>query len=125
MCERSQYTCEPVLRVGKLSKSYGDQRALFEISLELGKGEVLGVIGPSGSGKTTLLRCLDVLESFEAGMVEYVGAFRVCGERGRPAQVLDLRTGAARAFTESIACKIRRNLGYVFQGYALWNERTR
>jgi branched-chain amino acid transport system ATP-binding protein len=44
----------PLLSVRGLSKSFGGLRALDEVDLDLGSGEILGVIGPNGAGKTTL-----------------------------------------------------------------------
>jgi ABC-2 type transport system ATP-binding protein len=41
-----------------ISVSFGKQRVLRGVSLELARGEILGVLGPSGSGKTTLIRCM-------------------------------------------------------------------
>ncbi|WP_305800467.1 ATP-binding cassette domain-containing protein, partial [Thiolapillus sp.] len=38
---------------------YGDNQAIFNISLDIGKNEVLAMIGPSGCGKSTFLRCLN------------------------------------------------------------------
>ncbi|HEX9909334.1 MAG TPA: ATP-binding cassette domain-containing protein, partial [Desulfatiglandales bacterium] len=42
---------EPLLQVTKLSKSFGGVQAIMNVSFDLAKGEILGVIGPNGSGK--------------------------------------------------------------------------
>lgn len=56
-----------MLKVESLSKSFGGQQILHDISLELQDGETTVILGPSGSGKSTLLRCLNLLETPEAG----------------------------------------------------------
>lgn len=53
---------EQIIAVKNLSKSFGDNLVLKDISLTVKKGEVIAVIGPSGSGKSTFLRCLNFLE---------------------------------------------------------------
>ncbi len=48
---------EPVIRIRNLSKTFGKNgKALHNIDLNVGAGEMVGLIGPSGSGKSTLLR---------------------------------------------------------------------
>lgn len=71
---------EPLLRVEAISKTYQPRRGLFErrpavrpalsqASLQLRRGEILGVVGESGSGKTTLARCIALLERPDTGRV--------------------------------------------------------
>jgi len=50
-----------MIRVGNVEKSYGEQKALKGITLEVEKGEIFGLIGPDGAGKTTLMRILVTL----------------------------------------------------------------
>ena len=59
-----------------IKKSFGGNAVLKDISLEVNKGEVISIIGPSGSGKTTFLRCAAMLETPDAGVLNYGG---VCG----------------------------------------------
>jgi L-cystine transport system ATP-binding protein len=59
----------PLLHVQGLTKSFGAHRVLDGIDLDVRRGDVLVLIGPSGSGKTTALRCLNGLETPEAGIV--------------------------------------------------------
>ncbi len=49
---------QPLLRLEKVTCTYGGPPALSAVSLELAAGAFTGVVGPSGSGKTTLLRCV-------------------------------------------------------------------
>ena len=49
---------ENILEVKELSKIYGNNKALNNLSLELEKGKVVGVLGPNGSGKTTLIKII-------------------------------------------------------------------
>ena len=58
----------PVLEINAISKSYGKIRALENVSFNIPKGSVFGLLGPNGSGKTTLLSIvLDVLQANSGG----------------------------------------------------------
>ena len=58
-----------LLEVKNIQKSFGKTKVLKDISFTLEKGQVLVIIGSSGSGKTTLLRCLNFLETPDAGQI--------------------------------------------------------
>ncbi len=49
---------EQIINIRSLSKSYGDFRALFDVSLDIEKGTIFGLLGPNGAGKSTLIRVL-------------------------------------------------------------------
>lgn len=51
-------TMEHIINIRSLSKSYGDFRALFDVSLDIEKGTIFGLLGPNGAGKSTLIRVL-------------------------------------------------------------------
>ena len=57
------------ITVNGLSFSYNSRPVLKDISLELGVGEIMGVIGPNGSGKSTLLKCMDRLLKPKGGSI--------------------------------------------------------
>lgn len=67
----------PLLQVTGLQKSFGTNRVLDGVDLEVRRGDVLVLIGPSGSGKTTVLRCLNGLETPDAGVVAFADGPRV------------------------------------------------
>jgi len=66
----SRTDASALLTVRGLQKSFGDNRVLASIDVDLDAGSVLALIGPSGSGKTTLLRCLNGLELADAGTID-------------------------------------------------------
>ncbi len=62
-----------MIKINNLTKIYQSQEkritAFKDINLNIGEGEIFGVIGPSGAGKSTLVRCLNLLESPTSGRV--------------------------------------------------------
>jgi ABC-2 type transport system ATP-binding protein len=69
----SEREAAPVLEVISLTKRYGDQPALSDVSLAVRDGEVLGLIGPTGAGKTTLLESIAGLLPVDSGGIMWRG----------------------------------------------------
>ena len=49
---------EPLVRMARISKSYGSVRALTDVTLEVGEREIVGLLGDNGAGKSTLITVL-------------------------------------------------------------------
>ena len=64
---------DPLLQVTRLSKSFGGVQAIMNVSFELTKGEILGVIGPNGSGKTTLVNLITGFVKPTTGTIMFKG----------------------------------------------------
>jgi ABC-type polar amino acid transport system ATPase subunit len=58
-----------LIEVRELRKSFGDQTVLHSVDLDVHKGEILTILGQSGGGKSTLLRCINLLETPDAGHI--------------------------------------------------------
>src|SRR5262245_23036309 len=65
---------DTLMSVQGISKAFGDQQVLADVSFDVISGEILGLIGPNGAGKTTLLECIAGLLPFNAGEVRWQGA---------------------------------------------------
>jgi branched-chain amino acid transport system ATP-binding protein len=63
-----------ILAVSHVSKRFGGLRALDDVSLEVRRGEILGLIGPNGAGKTTLFSTLVGLHRIDAGAIRFDGS---------------------------------------------------
>ncbi|GHC44813.1 glutamine ABC transporter ATP-binding protein [Alcaligenes pakistanensis] len=85
-----------IVEFKKVSKRFGDNVVLDDISLNIDKGEVVVVVGPSGSGKSTFLRCINKLEDIQAGDIVVNGL----SVNGTPAQVRELRREAGMVFQQ-------------------------
>ncbi len=94
----------PILELDDVVKRFGDNEVLRGISLQLQRHEVVCLIGASGSGKSTLLRCVNLLETIDAGTISLFG------------QALnDPRIDADL---------VRRHTGMVFQSFNLFPHLT-
>ena len=93
-----------------LSKQFKGQTVLNGIDLTVQPGEVVAIIGPSGSGKTTFLRCLNLLETPDAGQIQ-IGAISIDANRPLGGQQSAIR-------------RLRQQAGFVFQNFNLFPHRT-
>lgn len=64
---------EPLLRVSQLTAAYGNVTALWDVSFEVGDGQVVSLLGSNGAGKTTTLRRLSGLLAAKTGSVHFAG----------------------------------------------------
>lgn len=98
-----------MIKLEKVSKSFNDGKAavhaLHAVSLEVGAGQIYGVVGTSGAGKSTLIRCVNRLEVPESGRIW------VDGE-----EITALDPAALR--------KTRQGMGMIFQQFNLLSQRT-
>jgi len=62
----------PMIEVRGLSKHFGGVKALEQVSFDINKGDIFGIIGPNGSGKTTLINCLTGFLKPTSGTVRYL-----------------------------------------------------
>ena len=92
------------LKISGLVKSYGDNTILNGLDLTIQKGEVVVILGPSGCGKSTLLRCINGLETINAGEITLDGVKISDNPKELP--------------------KIRQRIGMVFQSYDLFPHKT-
>ncbi|MFQ2481010.1 amino acid ABC transporter ATP-binding protein [Aeromonas caviae] len=93
----------PLLELNAVSKQFGQNRVLDEVSLTVNAGEVIVILGPSGCGKSTLLRTLNGLEPIQGGDIRFDG------------ELLDANTDWQR---------LRQRIGMVFQSYHLFPNLT-
>ena len=72
----------PVLKIQNIKKSYGDNKVLKGVSLELNRGGIKVMIGPSGGGKSTLLHCINFLVGLDEGRI-YLNGKEIMHNRKR------------------------------------------
>ena len=96
---------EPIIRIEKVNKWYGQFQVLTDIDLDVRAGERIVICGPSGSGKSTLIRCINHLEKVQKGRIVVDG--------------IEL-TGHHRKNVDAV----RREVGMVFQQFNLFPHLT-
>lgn len=62
-----------ILQIENLSKTFGNHQVLKDVSLQVAKGDIYGILGLSGAGKSTLVRCINGLEKFDEGQILFDG----------------------------------------------------
>ena len=87
-----------MISVQKLCKQHGAIKVLVDVSAEVTRGETIAIVGPSGGGKSTLLRCLNYLETFDAGEIEIAGV--KLHARTPKATLRELRTRVGMVFQQ-------------------------
>ncbi|MCI9069204.1 methionine ABC transporter ATP-binding protein [Clostridium sp.] len=95
-----------MIKINNVHKSFNDVEVLKDITLEIKKEEIFGLVGHSGAGKSTLLRCINGLETYDKGSIivnEY-------------SEVKLLDNKSVRIF--------RKNLGMIFQHFSLLERRN-
>lgn len=93
-----------MIKVEDISKKFGDNTVLRNITTSIKKGEVVAVIGPSGSGKSTFLRCLNLLEEPSAGSIYF--------------------DDQAITTKQTNKAEVRKKIGMVFQHFNLFPHMT-
>ncbi|HDL5698380.1 Arginine transport ATP-binding protein ArtP [Mannheimia haemolytica] len=96
------------IRIQNVNFFYGSNQALFDINLEIEKGDTVVLLGPSGAGKSTLIRTLNLMEVPQSGTLEIAN------------HQFDL---TAKTNTKAVSL-LRREVGMVFQQYHLWPHLT-
>ena len=89
-----------MIKIENLTKFYGDTQILFDVNLEVKKGEIFAIVGHSGAGKSTLLRCINGRESYQGGSLK----------------VFDQEI---KNLDETQQRHLRRDVGMIFQHFAL------
>lgn len=95
-----------MIELKSVKKSFGKQKVLRDVNLQIEDGQVVVILGPSGSGKTTLLRCFDFLEKADAGTLSF-------------GKTYDLHKASKKEILE-----VRRKSAFVFQNYGLFANKT-
>lgn len=69
----SRQSEKPLLKVENVNKKFGGVLALSQVSLEVFRGEIVGIIGPNGSGKTTFVNAITGFIKIDSGSIEFNG----------------------------------------------------
>lgn len=92
---------EKVIEIKNLSKNYKDLKAVNDLSFDVYKGEILGLLGPNGSGKSTTINCILSLLNYQKGIIKIFNK--------------DMKPDSY---------DIKKDIGVIFQEVAVFNELT-
>ncbi|MDP9800434.1 polar amino acid transport system ATP-binding protein [Arcanobacterium wilhelmae] len=102
------------VHVDNVHKFFGDLHVLKGVSFDVQAGTVTTILGPSGSGKSTMLRCINLLETIQAGRIEVDG--QLMGYKEKDGKLFEL--------TSKEAAAQRAKIGMVFQRFNLFPHMT-
>lgn len=90
-----------IIRLNNINKSYGANKILKDLSLDVEKGEMLAIMGESGKGKSTLLNIIGLIEKFDSGNLIIDGIDNL------------------KPNSRVVPKLLREKIGYLFQNFAL------
>ncbi len=105
--KKNDSVMDQAINFDNITKSFGNNTVLKDVSGIIEQGKITVLLGPSGSGKSTLLRCMNLLEKPEVGSIR-IGGVNIMGS--------DLSAKGLRI--------LRRNIGMVFQHFHLFPNMT-
>ena len=108
-------TAEATLVCEDIHKSFGQLEVLKGISVAAREGDVIAMLGSSGSGKSTFLRCINMLETPNAGSITL---------RGETIRMTEDRLGNPVPADRRQVERLRTRLAMVFQSFNLWSHMT-
>ena len=111
-----------MIKLEHISKTFGDTgdgvHAVKDVSLEIGDGEIFGIIGFSGAGKSTLVRCINLLERPTSGNITVNGQKLTWMEKQADGKSC-MRTVSPQELRQA-----RKKISMIFQGFNLLMQRT-
>lgn len=99
----SEVVRDPVVEARGLSKSFGEVRAVVDVSFSVGSGQIVGVLGPNGAGKTTTIKMMTTLSTIDGGSAR-IGGFDVSGQPDVVRQLIGV-AGQAAAVDEKLTAR--------------------
>ncbi len=94
---------DPVVEARGLTKSFGDVRAVIDVSFSVGAGQIVGVLGPNGAGKTTTITMLTTLSALDGGSAR-IGGYDVTEQPDVVRQLIGV-AGQAAAVDEKLTAR--------------------
>ena len=94
-----------MIQIRDVTKSFGTNEVLHGVSFDITEGDIFGIVGHSGAGKSTILRCLNGLETYDAGSIK----------------VMDREVAALDAPGLKL---LRRDMGMIFQNFNLLSRKN-